>query len=77
MFNAKTFSATAKPGNYFWSDGHAWGNATVNNNKLTIAVHYGKPYIQTLQLNNGFILKFKKPITIEENNSEEFDFSNQ
>ena len=68
----KTFSITAKPGNYFWSNGHAWGNATVANNKLIIAVHYGKLDVQTLRLNNGHILKLKKAITITENNSQEF-----
>ncbi len=68
----KTFSITAKPGNYFWSNGYAWGNATVANNKLVISVHYGKLDVQTLRLNNGHTLKLKKAIAIAENSSQEF-----
>ena len=65
----KTFSITAKPGNYFWSNGRAWGNAAVSDNKLIIAVHHGKLDVQTLKLNDGRMLKLKKPVTIEENTS--------
>ena len=68
----KTFSITAKPGNYFWSNGRAWGNAAVSDNKLIIAVHHGKLNVQTLKLNDGRMLKLKKPVIIEENTSEEF-----
>ena len=68
----KTFSITAKPGNYFCSTGRAWCNAIVSDNKLIIAVHHGKLNVQTLKLNDGRMLKLKKPVIIEENTSEEF-----
>jgi non-lysosomal glucosylceramidase len=68
----KKFMITSKPVNYFWSDGHAWGNVIVANNKLTIAVHYGKLELQTIELSEGRLLNLKKPITIIENNSQEF-----
>ncbi len=69
---SKTFTITTKPGNYFWSNGHAWGSAIVSGNKLSISVHYGKLDVQTVRLNDGRLLKLKKQITIAENNSEEF-----
>jgi len=66
------FTITSAPGNYFWSNGHSWGNATVSSNKVTIVVHYGKLSVQTITLNNGKELKLKKMMTIAENNSSEF-----
>lgn len=69
---SKVFTITAKPGNYFWSNGHAWGNATVEDNKLTIAVHYGTLDLQALRFNDGRMVKLKKQTTITENNSATF-----
>jgi hypothetical protein len=67
-----TFTITSTPGNYFWSNGHSWGNVTVSSNKAIIAVHYGKLDVQTIKLNNGKELKLKKMMIIVENNSSEF-----
>jgi hypothetical protein len=66
------FAITSTPGNYFWSNGHSWGNAIVSSNKVTIVVHYGKLIVQTIQLNNGKELKLKKLIILAENDSSEF-----
>jgi non-lysosomal glucosylceramidase len=68
----KTFSITAKPGNYFWSNGYAWGNVTVEGNKATIAVHYGKLTVQNIHLSNGRNLNLKQALTIEEGKSSAF-----
>lgn len=69
---SKEFSITSKAGNYFWSNGHSWGNAIVTNNKVTISVHFGKLDIHEVRFNDGRILKLKRPMTITENNSSEF-----
>jgi non-lysosomal glucosylceramidase len=65
----KTFSITAKPGNYFWSDGYSWGNAMVNGNELTIKIYYGKININEVRLVNTGSLKLKKTVSISENGS--------
>ena len=67
----KQFSITGKNGNYFWSNGYSWGNAVVTDNKVTIAVHYGKIDIQTIRIGDR-IMKLKKIKTITENQVEEF-----
>ena len=68
----KSFSVTAKPGNYFWSNGYSWGNAAVSDDKVVIAVHYGKLEVQTIRLSNGRSLKLKKMMTIPEKGVSEF-----
>lgn len=68
----KEFSITAKPGNYFWSNGYSWGNAVVSDHKLVINVHHEKLNIRTLRLKGDGILKLTKPVTITENESQEF-----
>ena len=68
----KTFSITAKPGNYFWSNGYSWGNVNVNGNKVTISVHHGRLDIKTIRLSNGRQLNLKQPMTIEEGKSSAF-----
>jgi non-lysosomal glucosylceramidase len=44
------FSITARPGNYFWSNGYSWGNASVSEKTLTISVHYGSLRLKTVAL---------------------------
>lgn len=68
----KTFSITTKPGNYFWSNGYSWGNVVVTDNKVTIAVHYGKLDVQAIRLSNGRALKLKKMMTLAENDTSSF-----
>jgi non-lysosomal glucosylceramidase len=68
----KRFSITSKPGNYFWSNGYSWGNATVSDHGVLISVHHGKLDLKSVQLNGGGILKLKNPVTIPENGSQEF-----
>jgi non-lysosomal glucosylceramidase len=68
----KVFSITSKPGNYFWSNGYSWGNAIVNNNKLTITVHQGSLDIRAVRLGNRNSFHLKKTVTIPENGSSDF-----
>jgi hypothetical protein len=37
----KSMSFTSQPGNYFWSNGFAWGTCKVGNNRATITVLHG------------------------------------
>ncbi|TMI74333.1 MAG: hypothetical protein E6H09_05310 [Bacteroidetes bacterium] len=68
----KTFSITAKPGNYFWSNGHSWGNVVVTNNEATISVHFGKLEVQAIRLSNGSEVKLKEVKTITEDGTLKF-----
>ncbi|HSZ33819.1 MAG TPA: GH116 family glycosyl-hydrolase [Puia sp.] len=66
------FSITARHGNYFWSNGYAWGNAEVSDNKVLISVHYGNLRIRTIHLAGGGSLNLNADITLKENDSKEF-----
>ena len=68
----KAFSITAKPGNYFWSNGYSWGNVNVSGNKVAISVHHGRLDIKTIRLSNGRQLQLKQLMTIEEGKSSTF-----
>jgi len=68
----KDFSITAKPGNYFWSNGYSWGNAIVSDHGVLISVHHGKLVIKIIHLIGGETLKLNKSTTISENSSQEF-----
>jgi uncharacterized protein (DUF608 family) len=68
----KDFSITARPGNYFWSNGYSWGNATVSDHKVLISVHHGNLDIISVHLKGGGFLKLKKLVRISENGSQEF-----
>jgi len=67
----KFFAITAKPGNYFWSNGSSWGNAVVNGNKVTLTVYHGKLDIKSIRSGNR-ILKLKRMVSIKENDPFEF-----
>ena len=55
----KTFTITARPGTYFWSNGSAWGNCVVSDKKVTLNVEYGEVEVDKLQLDNGIAKKSK------------------
>jgi non-lysosomal glucosylceramidase len=73
----KDFTITSKPGNYFWSDGYSWGNATVGDHKVLISVHHGKLDIRTIHLVGGGTLQMKEALTMNENKSQEFDLESK
>ncbi len=70
----KDFTITAGPGNYFWSNGYSWGIATVSNHAVSISVHHGKLDIRSLHLKGVSSLLLKKPVTIGENEKQDFGF---
>ena len=68
------FSITAKPGNYFWSNGNSWGNAEVGANKVKISVHYGNLFLKNIQMGPLANLSFPKGVILKEGESSEFVF---
>ena len=68
----KSFTITSKPGNYFWSNGYSWGNVTVGDHTVQIAVHSGKLEIKTIHLRGAGTLILKNPVFIGESQSQEF-----
>ncbi len=68
----KTFSITACPGNYFWSNGYSWGNVSVKGNKIVIAVHYGSLHIRSIGSGSHKALNLKQAMTVEEGKSSTF-----
>ncbi|HMH34923.1 MAG TPA: GH116 family glycosyl-hydrolase, partial [Puia sp.] len=66
------FSMTATPGNYFWSNGYAWGNALVKAGKITISVHNGGLALKSVEIKGLGELKLKQPVVLKEGNSKEF-----
>jgi non-lysosomal glucosylceramidase len=73
-----SFMITSKPGKYFWSNGHSWGNAIVSENagktKVKINVNYGKLKLSSVSV-KGSSQKIKKPVILTEGSSQEFVLS--
>jgi non-lysosomal glucosylceramidase len=73
-----SFMITSKPGKYFWSNGHSWGNAIVSENagktKVKINVSYGKLKLSSVSV-KGSSQKIKKPVILTEGSSQEFVLS--
>lgn len=69
------FAITAKPGNYFWSNGYAWGNAAVTEGKVAISVHHGKLKLAAVELKNGAAVHLKKSILLNEGENKEVVFT--
>jgi non-lysosomal glucosylceramidase len=63
------FTITAKPGNYFWSNGYSWGNAEVGPNQIKITVKYGSLDLKKVTLNGKSALTLKKDIVLKEDES--------
>ena len=68
----RTFSITAKPGNYFWSNGYSWGKVNVSGKKVTVAVHHGRLDVREVRLSNSRSVKLQAMTTVEENRSAVF-----
>jgi non-lysosomal glucosylceramidase len=60
------FTITGVPGNYFWSDGYAWGNAEVRSDKVILTVHSGTLKLTSVGVQNGDIVYFKHPEILKE-----------
>lgn len=46
----KTITFTSKPGNYFWSNGYAWGVCEIKNDEVSLKVLHGKLELDSLTL---------------------------
>jgi non-lysosomal glucosylceramidase len=68
----KRFAITARPGNYFWSNGYSWGNARVDEGKLTIAVHYGTLKLKTVALQHDGETSLPQILVLKAGDSKEF-----
>jgi non-lysosomal glucosylceramidase len=67
-----SFSITSKPGNYFWSNGYAWGSAKVEGNGVTLKVYQGHLKLMNLNLENGSNIKLKQELTLKEGDEKTF-----
>ncbi len=52
-------------GTHFWSNGYAWGQCKVKGDEITLIVLHGKLNLDSFQLKNRNIKKFKDPVTLE------------
>lgn len=72
----KTIQFTAKPGNYFWSNGNQYGTVTIENkgkNKLaTLRVLSGDISLKSFKLKDFGSKEFKNIINLKEGESQEF-----
>lgn len=73
----KSFSITSRPGNYFWSNGYAWGNAEVSGKQLKITVHHGELDLRSVKLKNTGLLGLKKKTVIREKETAIFDIESR
>ncbi|MCG6190047.1 GH116 family glycosyl-hydrolase [Maribellus maritimus] len=55
----KTIAFTSKPGNYFWSNGYAWGTCRVSDKDITLNVLNGKLDLAGISMGGSKIQKFK------------------
>ena len=46
----QTIHFTDKPGNYFWSNGYAWGSCTIEKKRATLDVIYGEIPLKTISV---------------------------
>jgi len=75
---SKSVKFTDKPGEYFWSNGNAWGICSVakagNNYKVNLKVLHGKVVLDSFQLGSNKPLTFKNTRTIHEGENLEIDY---
>lgn len=72
-----SFTITGKPGNYFWSNGYAWGNATVETTpegkvNATISVHHGNLKLSRVIVENAGSHKLRKMTILKEGQQQAF-----
>lgn len=64
---AMQFNGT--PGQWFWSNGYAWGICSISNKSVKLEVLYGSVSLRKLGLTGGKSWSFKKPMILNENSS--------
>jgi len=69
----KSISFTDKPGNYFWSNGYAWGTAKVSDTGIEILVDSGA--IEIRQMKRGDLsTDLKETIVLNSGQQQNFRF---
>jgi hypothetical protein len=69
----KSITFTDKPGNYFWSNGYAWGTAKISDTGIDIHVDSGN--IELKQLKRGDLsTNLKEPIVLKSGQQHDFKF---
>ncbi|HMJ70087.1 MAG TPA: GH116 family glycosyl-hydrolase [Cyclobacteriaceae bacterium] len=68
----RKFSITSKEGDYFWSNGYAWGLAKVSGRSVTISVRFGSLELSTVELKGLGTVSLKKPTAIKEGTEQQF-----
>ncbi|MDX2431758.1 MAG: GH116 family glycosyl hydrolase, partial [Bacteroides sp.] len=72
----KSMQFTSKPGNYFWSNGSAWGNCIIEPGDkyatINLSVLHGALELDQFKLGEDHVMKFKKTAEITENAPFEF-----
>lgn len=56
----KSMRITARPGNYFWSNGYSWGTINVTNNDVTIEVINGSLQLKSLTVGDQKEIRLKQ-----------------
>ena len=76
---SKTVGFTNKEGNYFWSNGSAWGMCTISETKksyqVNLSVKHGKIELKNFTLGKHIIEELKQTIHLKENESVKFDLT--
>ncbi len=60
-------------GNWFWSNGYAWGTCEIDNDRLNLIVLKGNLQLKRISLDNVVVQKYKQGVQIEEGNSVEIN----
>jgi uncharacterized protein (DUF608 family) len=68
----RKFSITSTAGDYFWSNGYAWGMAKVSGRNVTISVRFGNLELSTVELKGLGTISLKKPTSIKEGTEQQF-----
>ena len=72
----KSMQFTSEPGNYFWSNGSAWGNCIIEPGDkqatIKLSVLHGTLELDQFKLGEDLVKKFKKTAEIKENAPLEF-----
>jgi len=55
----KSIEFTARPGNYFWSNGYAWGTCTIGEKAADLKVLHGSLTLNKFRLSDGREAKLK------------------
>jgi hypothetical protein len=77
----KSISFGPKEGNYFWSNGYAWGNCAISKNsrgnKVALSVVQGKLNLSSFALENFGKVFFKDELTIPAGSIANFELAPQ